>query len=59
MDKVVLRDKLFNKYFNVDDGVLVSDLTNKLSFIPDVWNKLHIMCQKNIKERMEKNEIYF
>ena len=49
MDKVVLRDKLFNKYFNVDDGVLVSDLTNKLSFIPDVWNKLHIMCQKNIK----------
>lgn len=49
MDKVVLRDKLFNKYFNVDDGVLVSDLTNKLSFIPDAWNKLHIMCQKNIK----------
>lgn len=49
MDKVVLRDKLFNKYFNVDDGVLVSDLTNKLSFIPEVWEGLHNLCRKNIK----------
>ena len=49
MDKVKLRDNLFQKYFDVQDGVLVSDLTNKLSFIPDTWNKLHVLCQKNIK----------
>lgn len=49
MDKVVLRDMLFQKYFQVDDGILISDFLDKLSFIPEVWKKLHHLCEKNIK----------
>lgn len=48
MDKVVLREQLFNKYFQVENDVLVSDLIEKLSFIPEVWNKLRVLCEKNI-----------
>lgn len=48
MDKVLLRDILFQKYFEIEDGVSVKDLNDKLSFIPEVWNKLHILCEKNI-----------
>ena len=49
MNKVILRDELFNKYFCVDNGVLVSDLNDKLSFIPSVWEGLHNLCKKNIR----------
>lgn len=49
MDKVELREKLFQKYFQVEDGVLASDLVDKLSFIPDTWKKLHLLCVTNIK----------
>ena len=34
MEKTELRNQLFNKYFDIEDGVLVTDLVDKLSFIP-------------------------
>lgn len=49
MDKATLRDTLFQKYFQVEDGILISDFVDKLSFIPKVWKKLHFLCKKNIK----------
>ncbi len=49
MDKTILRDKLFDKYFEVEDGIEAADLVNKLSFIPELWKKLHALCEKNIK----------
>lgn len=49
MDRDTLRNILFKKYFMVEDGVLVCDLVNKLSFIPKLWKELHIMCEKSIK----------
>ena len=33
-DKKELRNKLFAKYFKVEEGVKVTELVDKLSFIP-------------------------
>lgn len=49
MEKVFLRNQLFDKYFEVENGVLATDLVDKLSFIPQLWKKLHILCENNIK----------
>lgn len=49
MDKQTLRNNLFEKYFEVEDGVLAVDLVDKLSFIPELWEKLHVMCENNIR----------
>lgn len=49
MEKSELRDKLFGKYFEVDDGVLASELVDKLSFIPEVWKNMHSLCVSNVK----------
>ncbi len=48
MDKETLRNHLFQKYFEEKDGVLATDLVDKLSFIPETWEKLHVLCEKNI-----------
>ncbi len=49
MDKDLLRNQLFEKYFEIEDGILAIDLVDKLSFITEVWKELHILCQNNIK----------
>lgn len=49
MEKAILRNMLFEKYFEVDDGILATDLVDKLSFIPQLWNKLHVLCESNIQ----------
>ena len=49
MEKDLLRDRLYEKYFRMQDGILVSDLTEKLFFIPEVWKLLHLLCEKNIR----------
>ena len=49
MDKVLLRDMLFQKYFEIEDGVSVKDLNDKLSFIPEVWGNLRTLCEKNMR----------
>lgn len=49
MDKDTLRNKLFEKYFEVNDGVVAKDLADKLSFIKEIWKELHVLCEKNIK----------
>lgn len=48
MDKDTLRNNLFESYFDEKEGVTATNLVNKLSFIPQTWEKLHILCQKNI-----------
>lgn len=49
MDKATLRDLLFNRYFQIENGVSISDFLEKLSFIPETWKKMHLLCQNNIK----------
>lgn len=49
MDKVTLRENLFDKYFQIDDGIILKDLLGKLSYIPDTYNKLRFLCERNIK----------
>ena len=34
MSKDELRDQLFAKYFEIEDGILATDLVEKLAFIP-------------------------
>ena len=48
-DKEELRNKLFTKYFEVEEGLNATELVDKLSFIPEVWNKLHTLCENNIE----------
>lgn len=50
MDKVLLRDMLFLQYFQIEDGVSVKDLNEKLSFIPEVWGNLRALCEKNMRQ---------
>ena len=47
--KEELRNKLFAKYFKVEEGVKVTELVDKLSFIPEVWNELHNLCKNNFE----------
>lgn len=49
MEKEILRNQLFDKYFEVKNGVPVVDLVDILSFIPELWKRLHILCENNIK----------
>ena len=49
MNKELLRNCLFDKYFENQDGILASELVNFLSFIPETWKKLHKICEENIK----------
>ena len=48
-DKEELRDNLFSKYFEVEEGVNATELVDKLSFIPEVWDKLNDICENNIE----------
>lgn len=49
MEKEILRNQLFDKYFEVKNGIPVVDLIDTLSFIPKLWGKLHILCENNIE----------
>lgn len=44
-----LRNKLFETYFEEDNGILLSDLMNSLSPIVDRWKELRNLLEKNIK----------
>ena len=48
MNKETLRDILFQKYFETEDGIPITELVENLSFIPEIWQKLHLLCEKNI-----------
>lgn len=49
MDKTELRDSLFQKYFEVKEGIPAIDLVGELSFIPYFWKLLNDLCQKNLE----------
>ena len=48
-NKEELRDKLFAKYFEVEEGIKATELVDKLSFIPEVWDNLNALCENNIE----------
>lgn len=45
-----LRDSLFEKYFEVEEGVLISDLVKATNYITETWNSLHKLLEKNIED---------
>lgn len=49
MSKDELRDQLFAKYFEIEDGILATDLVEKLAFIPETYNYLHNLLEKNVR----------
>lgn len=48
--KTNLRNNLFEKYFEVEDGILLSDLVESTNFITQTWNYLHELLQKHIED---------
>ena len=49
MSKDELRDQLFAKYFEIEDGILATDLVEKLAFIPGTFAHLHTILENNIQ----------
>lgn len=58
MKKAELRDKLFNKYFETNEGILATDLLENLSFISETTKQLSFLCTKNIKDFHPFSKIY-
>lgn len=48
--KEELRNKLFNKYFEVEDGVNVIDLINSIQIITDTWKHLHELLENKLED---------
>lgn len=57
MDKVELRNKLFEKYFEVEDGVLITDLISSMSEVSNKWKILHEMFVNNVEYFDEYDDI--
>ena len=50
MDKrTELRDKLFESYFQVENGLFLKDLMNNTTFIVDCWKELHHILEQHIE----------
>lgn len=45
-----LRNELFEKYFEVKDGINLSDLLRVINFITSVWKKISELLNKNIED---------
>lgn len=45
-----LRNNLFEKYFQVQDGILLSDLVESTNFITQTWDHLHKILEKNVED---------
>lgn len=48
--KTELRNNLFEKYFEVEDGILLSELVKSTSEITSTWDYLHKILEKSIKD---------
>lgn len=48
MDRTILRDSLFAKYFECQDGILITELVTRLHFITDAYAQLNKMCTENV-----------
>lgn len=49
-EKNVLRNKLFDKYFENKDGILLEDLVNTMNIIKETWKKFHEILEENIPD---------
>lgn len=49
MEKDVLRNCLFERYFEVQKGIKAIDFVSRLSFIYDLYHELDDLCEKNIE----------
>lgn len=48
--KTQLRNSLFEKYFEVEDGILLSDLVKVTNTIVESWQSLHKLLEKNVED---------
>ncbi len=49
MEKDELRNCLFERYFEVQEGIKAIDFVSRLSFIYDLYHELNGLCEKNIE----------
>lgn len=49
-NKTELRNNLFEKYFEVEDGILLSDLVESTTLITNTWNSLHNILKECIDD---------
>lgn len=50
MTKDELRNQLFAKYFEVEEGIEAKELMTKLKNIRETWKNLHALIEQNIKD---------
>lgn len=48
--KPELRNRLFEKYFEVEDGVNIKDLMDSIIVVTDTWQDLHKILEKNLED---------
>lgn len=53
MDRDELRNQLFEKYFELDEGIILKDLVKDLSFVVDIYKDLHKLFVENIVDYEE------
>ena len=49
MEKDALRNRLFERYFEVQKGIKAIDFVSRLAFIYDLYHELNGLCEKNIE----------
>lgn len=57
MDRTELRNRLFEKYFEVEDGIVLSDLMKNVSGIVKVWQDLHKILESHAEGFKWYNEM--
>lgn len=50
MEKVELRNKLFEKYFEVDDGVELGSFVKRVAYIQKIYQELQKIFEANVEE---------
>lgn len=48
-EKTKLRNQLFEKYFEVEEGIYLQDFMKYTTLMKEIWNSLHQLLEKNIK----------
>ena len=59
MQKTELRNKLFEKFFEVKDGIYLKELLEHLSYITQTYQKLDKLLKKHIEDYDSFNYLEF
>lgn len=57
MEKDKLRNILFEKYFELEDGINIKDLIDNISYIPKIYEELDQILAENIKDYNAYNKL--